>query len=459
MKKLLVVLIALLFATGAFAQEAKKAAEFKYGFSGISYGVSGTFKDGSDKSSYDYSHIRVRPTFQAGNENVKAVVTLEIDQDFGANPTFNGKASQGADAGTDNQVVEVKHAYFEVSNILIPNLTFTTGLQAYYFPLLVDNDFGMMQASYDFGMGKVNLSYIKLIEGEAIEKDATQSPSNVNTDVQTYAIDAVVKVDAISIKPGFLYTQFGKSNLSLEDGDATTPLTKAYSFYDGKMYAYGLNVAGDFGMIGFDATYVMTGGKANRSDEDTTNGSGLDIKTLDQKFATSAFDVIATIKVEPAKIGVFYTQYSGDDSSTDNKTKNHVSAMDHEFGAPDGRLFILDAAGTAANGGWQPFDDGAENLGLKIYGINCEASFGKLTVLAQYGYVTTAKKYANAAGSKKNSLGQEIDLKASFEVAPSTALFIEYGYVAETKDFNYYKNTTDKKRTIQEVIWGLSTKI
>ncbi|HOQ12353.1 MAG TPA: hypothetical protein PK104_08320, partial [Spirochaetota bacterium] len=113
MKKFLVVLSALLIATGAFAQDAKKA-DFNYSFFGIAYGVMGS----QDKMEYDYSHIRVRPFFTVGNENVKGVVHLEIDQDYGRNSD-----SSGAGKGTDNMVVEVKWAYLQVKDFLIPNLT------------------------------------------------------------------------------------------------------------------------------------------------------------------------------------------------------------------------------------------------------------------------------------------------------------------------------------------------
>lgn len=108
MKKFLVVLVALMFATGAFAQDAaKKGAEFKYSVFGIAYGVMGSQGD----AEWDYQHIRVRPMFTASNENVSAVVRLEIDQDFGAQTPAN---TTGADKGTDNKVVEVKWAYIQV---------------------------------------------------------------------------------------------------------------------------------------------------------------------------------------------------------------------------------------------------------------------------------------------------------------------------------------------------------
>jgi hypothetical protein len=164
MKKFLVVLSALLIATGAFAQDAKKA-DFNYSFFGIAYGVMGA----QDEVEYDYSHIRVRPFFTVGNENVKGVVRLEIDQDYGKAVDATG-ADSGADKGTDNMVVEVKWAYLQVKDILIPNLTATMGLNAYYFPMVVDNDFAMTQLAYDFGMGKAIFTYIKIDE---LDKDET----------------------------------------------------------------------------------------------------------------------------------------------------------------------------------------------------------------------------------------------------------------------------------------------
>ncbi|HPX92187.1 MAG TPA: hypothetical protein PKZ93_11845, partial [Spirochaetota bacterium] len=281
MKKFLVVLSALLIATGAFAQDAKKA-DFNYSFFGIAYGVMGA----QDKLEYDYSHIRVRPFFTVGNENVKGVVRLEIDQDYGKKLDSNGNPDpSGAGKGTDNMAVEVKWAYLQVKDILIPNLTATMGLNAYYFPMVVDNDFAMTQLAYDFGMGKAIFTYIKVDE---LKKDTvTDTDVNQNDDVQAYALDLPIKAGAINLRPGFIYITSGQAATT---NDGLETLTKA------KLYNAALNINADMGMFGLDLTGAYLWGNVT----ETTEGK-IDV-------AAYAFDALLTVKpAEGISLGLFAT--------------------------------------------------------------------------------------------------------------------------------------------------------
>ena len=406
MKKFLVVLSALLIATGAFAQDAKKA-DFNYSFFGIAYGVMGS----QDKMEYDYSHIRVKPFFTVGNENVKGVVHLEIDQDYGRNSD-----SSGADKGTDNMVVEVKWAYLQVADMLIPNLTATMGLNAYYFPMVVDNDFAMTQLAYDFGMGKAIFTYIKIDELDKEETTATGDTKR--DDAQAYAIDLPIKAGAINIRPGFLYITSG----------ANAALGKA------KLYNAALNVNGDMGMFGFDITGAYLGGNVT----ETTEGK-VDV-------AAYAFDALLTVKpAEGISLGLFATYTSGEDDG--DKIKAYDVMMESYLGACDGRLFLLEAAGVASNGGDQPFDQTDTFAGLMVYGVNLEATFGKLALLAQYGYASVADDTFTGGDS---FIGHEFDLKAAYTVAPATTFFVEGGYI---------KAGDIIPDDAWEVAYGLTTKI
>jgi len=451
MKKFLVVLMALLFAGSAFAQDAPKGPDFKYGFFGLAYGVSGS----QDDLEYDYTHIRVRPMFTVGNENVKGVVRLEIDQDYGKEAT-----AAGADNGTDNMVVEVKWAYMEVKDMLVPNLTFTAGLAGYLIPLVVDNDFALFRAAYDLGVAKVDLSYIKHQEYDYVSTDSTGAKTL--DDTESYAVQIPVKAGAIKITPAYVYTKVGKDindDMWATLGDTTVGEEDTFngeSFYhDGNLSNYAIAVNGDFGMVTLDAAFDYSKGKVKKTTEDnyatvgTTNytTSKYDIKTY-------AFDAILGIKpAEGIKISLFYTLYSGDDKADDEIT-SHIATMDTFYSAPDGRLFLLDAGGIAANGGNQPFDKGKTALGLNIYGLKADATFDKLGLMAQYAYVTTAKD--NAAGD--NVLGQEVDLKVSYDVAPATQLFVEYGYIFAGDD-NMGLDVAGKAEDAQQFAWGLKTSI
>jgi len=429
MKKFLVVLSALLIATGAFAQDAKKA-DFNYSFFGIAYGVMGA----QDKLEYDYSHIRVRPFFTVGNENVKGVVRLEIDQDYGKKLDSTGDPDpSGADKGTDNMVVEVKWAYLQVADMLIPNLTATMGLNAYYFPMVVDNDFAMNQLAYDFGMGKAIFTYIKIDEYAQVEKkdDGTKQ----NQDAQAYAFDLPIKAGAVNVRPGFLYITSGKQATTVvfdtnEDDkvDATdAALTKA------KLYNAALNISGDMGMFGFDITGAYLGGNV------TVVNEKLDV-------AAYAYDVLLTIKpAEGISLGLFATYTSGQDDG--DKIKAYDVMMESYLGACDGRLFLLEANGVAADGGYKPFDMTDTVAGLIVYGVNLEATFGKLALLAQYGYASVAD---DTFSGGESFIGHEFDLKAAYTVAPATTFFVEGGYI-KAGDL-----ITDDA---WEVAYGLTTKI
>jgi hypothetical protein len=413
MKKFLVVLSALLIATGAFAQDAKKA-DFNYSFFGIAYGVMGA----QDEVEYDYSHIRVRPFFTVGNENVKGVVRLEIDQDYGRNSD-----SSGADKGTDNMVVEVKWAYLQVADMLIPNLTATMGLNAYYFPMVVDNDFAMTQLAYDFGMGKAIFTYIKIDE---LDKDETTATGDTKRDdAQAYAIDLPIKAGAVNIRPGFIYITSGQAATT---NDGLETLTKA------KLYNAALNINADMGMFGFDVTGAYLGGKVTSS-----------LVADEVKAKAYAYDVLLTIKpAEGISLGLFATYTSGQDNGDDIKAYDMM--METYLGACDGRLFLIEAAGVAANGGYQPFDLTDTWAGLVVYGVNVEAVMGKLTLFAQYGYA----QVADDTTTGDSAIGQEIDLKASYTVAPATSLFAEFGYImaGDLMDEDAW-----------EVAYGLTTKI
>lgn len=398
MKKFLVVLVAVLFATGAFAQDAeKKGAEFKYSVFGVAYGVMGSQGD----ASYDYEHIRVRPMFTATNGNVSAVVRLEMDYDFG---------SPQSPSGTDQQNIEVKWAYLQVKDLLIPNLTFTTGLKDYFFPMVVDNDFAMTTAAYDFGMGSATLGYVKLVENDTVEVDAADV--DTGNDVQVYVADVTVKAGAINVRPAVFYFAFS------EDSTVFTN--------------YALNVTGDFGMVGFEATAAYLTGKDGAFELDS---------------ADMGYDVIVNIKpAEGITIGLFTTSVTGNDGTGDQLGYNVI--MDGNAGAPDGRLFLLEANGVQSNGGDEMFDLTDNALGYTVYGLTAEAAFGKIGVLAQYGYVLTSED--NAAGD--SAVGQEFDLEVGYEVAPATKLFVQASYMMAGDDTFYADDAT-------QYAWGLITKI
>ena len=190
MKKILVVLAVFLFAVSAFAQE--DGSNFKYGLDAWAYGLYAK----EAKNQYNYQHIRVRPTFEAGVENFKAVVGLEVDQFYGAGP--GGSDPDYAGEGTDNQVVKVKWGYVQANNLFIPNLSVTTGLKDFYLPVVVDNDFALTSVDYKFDMGSFTASYIKLNEGTVQEESSLLG--KIKDDREAYIADLTLNLGAINLR-------------------------------------------------------------------------------------------------------------------------------------------------------------------------------------------------------------------------------------------------------------------
>jgi len=433
MKKFLAFLGMLLIGAGAYAQEASKGPDFKFGFKAWAYGVSGSQND----YSYDYSHIRIRPLLSVGTENVKGVVQLEIDQDFGKE-----SSDAGADPGTDNKVVEVKHAYLEVKDAIVPGLTLMAGLNGYNFPVVVNNDFGLFQAGYDFGMGKAIVSYIKVDEYEHVEATEADPSVDQNKDVTAYALDLPIKLDKITVRPGIIMIKGGKESTLAQKASMTNAA---------------LNITGDMGMIAFTASGAYMSGTL--SDDGTT------------KVESSALGADIGVDLKPAdgiKIGVFFTYGTGNDGKDAEKNDSYFNTLNKLFGAngttsntgaPDGRLFLLENASITSVGGYnsgssnENFDVMDNQYGWMAYGINVQAKIDKLTVFVQYGMASTVEKNSNG----DTGIGSELDTKISYLVAPKTDLFVEGAYFMSSDDMGVGRYA--EAENAYQIAWGLTTSI
>ncbi len=444
MKKFLAVLTVLFFVTGAVAQKATKddtkkedtkkvedttkkddtkkvedttkkevVAEdetaFTFGLDSFLVGFMGAQND----FAYDAAHIRLRPSFTIGKGDVKGIVKLEIDQDFGKEAT-----DAGADAGTDNKEVEVKWANLKFANFFLEGLGITAGLDGYKFPFVVDNDFALASINYSVDLDGITvkpvIAYIKINEYDGATKNAAGDEDK--DDLNTYALDIPVKIalgdkDFVQIRPGFMYFTSGDNNPTTV---ATLDKTAAYNV--------ALNVTGALEeLFSFEVTGAYLGGKYGED-------------AAEMKLGGYAADAVITVNpIEIAKISVFATMYSGDDNATDDKTSNYVKPMKDilGYGATFGRLFLINAMDAAYQFGGQGtsplYDQTANALGLMIYGFNAEVKpieGNSLTIFAQFGYVTLAKE--NTAGDK--GLGMEIDLKVSYDIIPKTCIFVEAAY-------------------------------
>ena len=435
MKKLLVVLMALLFTTGAFAQNT--GAKFDYSLFGLAYGAMGSYGSGEK---WDYQHIRLRPMFTAGNENIKGVVELEIDQTYGANDNAGGGISERS-----NAITEVRQAYLQANNVFIQGLGFTTGIVGYVYPLIADIEGAVTAASFDFGMGVANLYYLKIWEGDYLSKDTS---GKTKDDAQAYILDVSIKAGDINIRPALFYA-------TVEKGIGVTNA----KYTDLKAYMGAVNATGDMGMFDFDLTAAFLSAK---------NDAALAPDKIDG--SAYAFDLGVNVKPAPnMAIGIFGTYSSGVKDGKEKKF-GFNEAMDMLFvnnagstgfdsaeGVPAGRLYLLQQGGTHDAGGNYPSDmkygSRIEQYGIMAAGLSFTYTMDKLTCFAQYGYVMSAKEKRDpVTGKKGDGIGSEIDVKVSYEIAPKTDLFLEYAYVMQGDDIFL-------KDDAQQILWGLMTQI
>jgi len=424
MKKYLAVLIALLFATGAFAQEAeKKAAEFKYGISGNVFGVTGKHDDYAE----DYSRIRLRPKFAATNGNVSSVVTLEIQQQFGD----DDNAADGTDdagVGTDQKDVKIKHAYIAVNDAFVQGLSVLGGLNAAFFPLIIDNDVAMAQVAYDFGMGKATLTNMKLIEDDVADNSADDDEDE--DDANAYMLDVNFKLGSVNLRPALTV---------LKAGDNATTAWK-----EANLTNLAVNFNGAFGAVDVDATAAYLTGDVN----DKTEAKGY---AVDCAVGFKANDMM--------KITLFGTYSTGDedDPLTDDERTSYLEVMNDALGVPAGRLYLLQD-GTHLGGAKAPYYEHTNAFGIMVFGFAADIKVDKFSATIQYGYASTAED--NAAGD--GFLGHEVDLYGAYEVAPATSLFVEVGYIVAGDDSvgnGSLDDVAGKGADAYQVSYGISTSL
>lgn len=406
MKRIAVLFLILFFSTGLFAQNKPKYAikndsnednKIKniactlYGLAYAAAGMQGDLK-------YDASHIRLRPGLVMGNDHITGVFRAEVDQNFGRGTTY-----RDADPGTDNIAVEVKHAYLEADNAIIDGLYFMGGLNAYSFPLVTDNDFGLLQARYDFGVGKIVFSLIAIDEYGEIEE--TASGVEQDTDLRAYAFDLPLQFDGFYLRPGFMYIAGG-------GGSYTAP--------DARLMSIALSAGAELGIM-------------------TINAAGAYLKgDLSTDVKTSAYGFDISVETKPVswfKIGLFFTLGSGNDGTDAEQDNSYFYNMNMLFGdtadrsgAPDGRLLLLEnrtVANSLTNAPASGYDYMDDPLGYMSYGIYAGAEFDKLKLYAGFGMAGLMEE--NTDGNR--SIGSEADFKVSYTVFPKTDLFIEGGCI------------------------------
>ena len=426
MKRFFTISMALLIAGSAFAQEVKqeekKTPVFNYSIWANAFAVTeNTAKKDEQKQ---YSNIRIRPMFSLTNENVSVVTRFEIDQYFGAKysagsatvpVTLTGNDVSYADPDGDEKAVEVKWAYLNVKDMIVPGLSMTAGLAPYVYSVGFNNDMPLFNLVYDAGMAKVDLSYVKFIEGNTTDKSAAVAASSTagvkaEDDAQAYAVKVPVKLGDITVTPSVLYFT-GEKNVSKTDGTALG--------YKSTLTMPALGVKAKIGDISLDADFQYITGE---------------MKAVSAKSDVAAYAAYVNAGYKASgdlKLNLFGMYSTGEDDKADKVTSFQTACQDEIEVGP---MFIINDNGLITQVGVSKEYDKATE-GLTMFGIAAEYKMDKLTALAQIAYATTSSDKV----VKDKALGTEIDLRLSYEVAPKTSVWAEGAYILGGK----YLETTN----------------
>jgi len=283
--------------------------------------------------------------------------------------------------------------------MFMPGLALRAGVAGYKYPIAFDNDGALFNLNFNAGMAKIDLTYIKAVEGKTIEK--TSAGVDNKDDEQIYAAKVALNLGDITITPAILYA-VGEEDLARE--------------YALMMPA--LSFAMKQGPLSVDADFVYVTGDYNKA----------------TKIDASAYAAYVNVgyKVSDAlKLNVFGLYATGENDKTDERTSfNTVTWGDIEVGP----MAILNGTSSInqINLG-QEYDKASE--GIMMFGLGAEFKMDKLTVLGKIAYATTASDKVE----KETAIGTELNLKLAYEVAPKTSVWAEGAYLAAGK---YVEATT-----------------
>ncbi len=420
MKKFFLVLASLVFASSAFAQETKtEGPSFKYNV----FAESMMYTDQSAaESKQNGTTLRVRPKFTASMGNVSVVTYFEIDAVAGGDSntvSTDGYIAHGAD---NKGMFELKNAYIDIKDAIIPGLGIKSGVYEYRFPIAIIDDYFGGQISYNAGIAKVTFDYIKLQEDALVEDTATTSDAD---DAQIYAGKVDLKLGAMTITPAFLYQKYEKQS------------TITATSYYGTAKAAALTFAMKQGPLDILVDGVYVTGR-NHTDK-------ADIKAYAADFKLG-FKVMPMLTVEA--FGLYAT---GSDDTDDTEFSSQLGE-ENELEA--GQLFMINDAGyythTVKNSG--EFDKASKSDGLMVFGLAFKAKVDKLSLVAQIGY---AQCTSDKEGVSDKGIGTEYDLRIGYGVAPKTELFVEGAYLSAGK---YVESTVGDKNPFYYGV-GLKTSI
>ncbi len=413
MKKLVLIIFILGFASVSFAQEVKGDYPLKVNVTGVVYGTSydAVIKD----TNGSYTAFRMRPLFTYANSDIEAVLMLEYDAVFGAKEETDETAksvSEFTGFSGDKKGLEVARAYIKSKIDMVPGLTIRGGIADYDFPLIFGDNAPLVGLSYTAGIVNLNLVYMKPSEGE-LNKDKDDS--------QIYIADVIFRIADVVIRPAFFAYQCERA---AEVG--------LYKDSIGYMPALSLNLP--MGAFGIDMTGVFVIGEDKISKSD---------------YRAYAFDAAPYYQPTGSlKLTAFFTMASGDDNIATGNNNSFLDATLDGRGAGINsyRLFILEDGGAfttysdvTATGTYTNFN------GYMAFGVSASAELGAVKVKIQGAYAQAMR----VATGQKSDMGIEVDANIAYSVTRSSTLYVEGAYLKAGKYYETTNTSTGLAATVE----------
>jgi len=217
MKKILAVMMMLLFVGSAFALELKANGSYRirmfntFNGGGFDYGQPWAFDNDADRDTFFDQRFRLNLTADNG-DGVRGVVQFEMgDSIWGDDSEYTRLGSEGKD-------VEVRHAYLELDK----EVYVKAGVFTFATPnsIILDDEIAGIVMSKEFGDFAVNLMYSRLYDGGYVNSKYDDE----DNDVDLYGLMVPFKTDAFNITPYLLYADIennskvvGKGSVGLLD--------------------------------------------------------------------------------------------------------------------------------------------------------------------------------------------------------------------------------------------------
>jgi hypothetical protein len=353
-------------------------------------------------------------TSVAANENVKAVLGLEVDNVLGRTGA-SGKelGAVGADPTGTASVLEVKHLYLDFK---VPALgaTVKAGTQPFNFGrgLIINDDAAGLLVTMPCKImpdNVIQLSWIKTSEGAFTNNDA---------DGDFYGAKYTLKVAGIAVAP---YAGYYNAGSAAPSGTVTTATPPVTVFADAEAAFFGVDVDGKAGPFGYALTAIY-----NTWNKATTDGDSISL------YGKGTMDMGATtLSLEAARMG-----------DVDNAGGNSMSLAQNAATGPVVNISeILTGGMYTSNSSLVANVGGAANLYKTNWLYAKVGAVQKLSdsmkVSAYVAHIAQASdvKTAGTPVQDAKTYGQEVDAYFDYTIVPGLGLNLMGAYLLADKDF------------------------